>query len=76
VDENWSLILRKEHRLRVLENKALKRIFGPTRNEGIGGWRRLHIEELHNLYSSTNIIRMMELRRMRWARACSTPGAS
>jgi hypothetical protein len=47
--ENWSLTLGEEHRLRMLENRVPKRIFGPTRDEVIGGWRKLHIEELHNL---------------------------
>jgi hypothetical protein len=59
--ETWSLILRKEHRLRIL-----RRIFGPKRDEVTGGWRKLHNQELHNLYSSPNITRMIKLRRMRW----------
>jgi hypothetical protein len=46
------------------ENRALRRIFGPKRNEVIGGWRKLNNEELHNLYSSPNIIRMNTSRRM------------
>jgi hypothetical protein len=49
----------------VFENRVLRRIFGPKRNEVMGGWRKLH-EELHNLYSSSSIIRMIESRRMRW----------
>jgi hypothetical protein len=53
--EIWSLILREEHRLRVFENRAL-RIFGSKRNAVMGGWRKLHNEELHNLYSSPSII--------------------
>jgi hypothetical protein len=60
--------LREEHRLRVFENKVLRRIFGPKRNEVTGGWRKLHNEGLHNLYSSPNIIRMIKSRRMKWAR--------
>jgi hypothetical protein len=52
----------EEHRLRVLEKRVLKRIFGPKRNEVTEGWRKLHNEEFHNLYSSPSIIR----RRMRW----------
>jgi hypothetical protein len=49
--ESVSLILRGEHRLRVFENRALRRIFGPKRDEIVGGWSKLHNEELHNLYS-------------------------
>jgi hypothetical protein len=52
--------LREEHRLRVFENRVLKRIFGPKKEEVSGGWRRLHNEELHNLCSSPNIIRAIE----------------
>jgi hypothetical protein len=52
-----SLILREEHRLRVFENMVLRRIFGPKRDEVMGEWRKLHNEELHNLYSSPYIIR-------------------
>jgi hypothetical protein len=62
----WSLILRKEHRLRVFENRVLGRVFGPKRDEVTGDWRKLHNEELHNLYSSPNIIRMIKARRVRW----------
>jgi hypothetical protein len=65
--ETWSLTLREEHRLRVFENRILRRIFGPMRDEVMGGWRKLHNEELHNLYSSPSIIRMIKSRRMRWA---------
>jgi hypothetical protein len=65
--ETWSLTLREEHRLKVFENRALRRIFGPKRDEVTGGWRKLHNEELHNLYSSPSIIRMIRLRRMIWA---------
>jgi hypothetical protein len=57
--ETWSLILREEHRLRVFENRVLRRIFGLKRDEETGGWRRLHNEELHNLYSSPSTIRMI-----------------
>jgi hypothetical protein len=56
--ETWSLTLRKEHRLRVFENRVLRRMFGPKRNEVIGEWRKLLSEELHNLYSSPDIIRL------------------
>jgi hypothetical protein len=65
--ETWSLILREEHRLRVFENRVLKRAFGPRRDEVTADWRKLHNEQLHNLYSSSNIIRMIKSRRMRWA---------
>jgi hypothetical protein len=51
----------------VFENRVLRRIFGPKRDEVTGGWRKLHNEELHNLYSSPSIIRIMKSRRMRWA---------
>jgi hypothetical protein len=51
----------------VFENRVLRRIFGPKRDEVMGDWRKLHNEELHNLYSSPNIIRMIKSRRMRWA---------
>jgi hypothetical protein len=59
------LTLRKEHRLRVFENRVLRRMFGPKKNEGVGGWR-VHNEELNNLYASPNIIRMIKSRRLRW----------
>jgi hypothetical protein len=56
------------HRIRAFENRVLRRIFGPMRDEVIGGWRKLHNEELHNLYCSPSIlIRMIKSRRMRWA---------
>jgi hypothetical protein len=63
----WSLTLRKDYRLRVFENRLLRKIFGPKEYEVIGGWRKLHNEELHNLYSSPSKIRIMKSRRMRWA---------
>jgi hypothetical protein len=65
--ETWSLTLREEQRLRVFENRVLWRIFGPKRDGATGEWRRLHNEELNDLYSSPNIIRVMKSRRMRWA---------
>jgi hypothetical protein len=65
--ETWSLTLREEHRLRVFENRVLKRIFGTKRVEVPGGWRKLHDEELHSLYSLPSIIRVIKARRMRWA---------
>jgi hypothetical protein len=65
--ETWFRTFREEHRLKVFENRVLKRILGPKRDEVMGGWRKLHNEELNNLYSSQRIIRMMKSRRMRWA---------
>jgi hypothetical protein len=61
------LILREEHRLRVFENRVLRKIFGPKRDEVTGGWRKLRNEELHNLYSSPSIITMIKSRMDRWA---------
>jgi hypothetical protein len=65
--ENWSLTLREECRLRVFENMVLRRIFGPERDEVTGKWRKLHIEELIDLYSLLNIFRVIKSRRMRLA---------
>jgi hypothetical protein len=65
--ETWSLTLREEHRLRMFENRVLRRIFGPKRDEVTGECRKSHNEEIHNLYSSPNIIRQIKSRRMRWA---------
>jgi hypothetical protein len=59
--------LREEHGLRVFENTVLKGVFGPKRDEVIGGWRKLHNEELHKLYGLPTIIRIIKSRRMRWA---------
>jgi hypothetical protein len=64
--ETWFLTLREEPRLRVFENKVLRRIFGPKRDEVMGEWRKLH-EELRDLYCSPSIIRVMKSRKMRWA---------
>jgi hypothetical protein len=64
--ETWSFILWEEHRLKVSENRMLRRICDPKREED-GSWRKLHNDELHNLYSSPNIVRMIKSRRMRWA---------
>jgi hypothetical protein len=61
------LSLQKRSTDRVFENRVLRRIFGPKRNEVTGEWKKLHSEELHNLYSSANIIRQIKSRRMRWA---------
>jgi hypothetical protein len=64
---NFALEYAIRNRLRVFENKGLWRIFGPTRDEVTGGWRKLHNEELHDLYSLPSIIRIFKSRRMRWA---------
>jgi hypothetical protein len=63
----WSLTLREEHRLRVFENRVLRRIFGPKRDEITGEWRKLHNGGLHNLCSSPNTIRQIKSRRFMWA---------
>jgi hypothetical protein len=65
--ETWSLTLREEHRLRVFDNRVLRRIFGPKRDEVTGEWRKLHNKELNDLSSSPSIIRIIKLQRMRWA---------
>jgi len=65
--ETWSLTLREERRLRVFENRVLRKVFGPKRNEVTGDWRKLHNEELNDLYSLPNIVRVVKSRRMRWA---------
>jgi hypothetical protein len=65
VCKTWSLPLREEHTLRVYENRMLRRIFGPKRGEVAGDWRRLHNEELHNIYAST-VIRVIKSRKMTW----------
>jgi hypothetical protein len=65
--ETWSLTVREEHKLRVFENRVLRIIFGPKRDGVTVGWRKLYNEELHNLYFSPSIIRIVKSRRMRWA---------
>jgi hypothetical protein len=71
--ETWSLTLKKEPRLRVFKNRVLRGIIGPKRDKVTGGWRKLHNEELHNLYSSPNVIRMI-IKEDMMDRVCSTNG--
>jgi len=66
--ETWSLTLREECRLTVFQNKVVRKVFGPKRNELIGEWRKVHHEDLTDLYSSLNIIWVIKSRRIRWAR--------
>jgi hypothetical protein len=65
--ETWSPTLREEHRLRVFENRVWRKIFGPKREED-GSWRKLHNDELHSLYSSPNIVRVIKSRMLKWVR--------
>jgi len=65
--ETWSLTLREERRLRVFKNRVLRKVFGPNRDEVTGEWRKLHKEELNDLYSLPSIVRVVKSRRMRWA---------
>ncbi|KAJ4431722.1 hypothetical protein ANN_20324 [Periplaneta americana] len=74
--ETWTLTLREEHRLRVFENKVLRKIFGAKRDEVTGEWRKLHNTELHALYSSPDIIRNIKCRRLRWAGLVTRMGES
>jgi hypothetical protein len=64
--ENWSLTLREERRLRVFENRVLRRIFGPRRDEVTGEKRKLHNEELNDLYCSPTIVRVIKKRKLKW----------
>jgi hypothetical protein len=73
--ETWSPTLQEKHRLRVFENRVLRRIFGPKRDEVTGGWRKLHNEELHDLYSSPNVIRMIKSKKMNWTGHVARIGA-
>ena len=72
--ETWLLILRAECRLRVFENRVLRRIFGPRRDEVTGEWRTLQNEEFTDMYSSHNIVRVIKSRKMRWARHVARMG--
>jgi hypothetical protein len=75
--ETWSLTLREEHRLRVFENRVLRRLFGPKRDEVTGEWRKLHNEEPHNLYSSPDIVRQVKSSQVKANEvggACGTHG--
>ena len=67
-------IMREERKLRVFENMVLRRMFGRRRDEVTGEWRRLHNEELNDLYSSPNIVRVIKWRRIRWARHVARMG--
>jgi hypothetical protein len=75
--ETWSLTVKEERRLRLCENRVLRRIFGPKRDEVAGGWSGLHKEELDDLYCSPNIVRVIRSKRMKndVGGACSTYGA-
>jgi hypothetical protein len=64
--EIWYLTVREEHKLKVFENREVRRIFGPKRDGVMGGWRKLHNEKLHNLYSSPSMIRIIKSRRKGW----------
>jgi len=70
--ETWSLIVRKEHSLRAFENRLLRRIFGPKRYKVTREWRKLHNEELNDLYSSPNIIWVIQIKKNEVGMACST----
>jgi hypothetical protein len=67
--KNWFVILREECRLKSVDNKVLRRISWPKREEVTGEWRRLHNEDIYALYSSPNITRVIKSRRLRWARS-------
>ena len=72
--ETWSLTLREEHRLRVFENRVLRRIFGPKRDGVTGDWRKLHNEELNDLYCSPSILRVIKSKKNVMGGACGTYG--
>jgi hypothetical protein len=65
--KTWSVTLKLEHRLRVFENRVLRKICGPKGDDVAGEWKKLYLEELHDLYCSPNIIRVIKSRRMSWA---------
>jgi hypothetical protein len=65
--------LREEHKLRFFEKRVLRKMYGPKRDEE-GSWRKQHNDELHGLYSSPNIVRVIKSRRMRWARDVARTG--
>jgi hypothetical protein len=73
--ETWSLRVGEKHMLRVFENRVLRRIFGPKRDNETGEWRKIHNEELSALYSLPNIIQMIKSRRMKWAEHVARIGA-
>ena len=72
--ETWSVTLREKRRLRVFENRLLSRIFGAKRDDVTGEWRKLHNEELNDMYCSPNIVRVIKSRRMRWPRHVACMG--
>ena len=72
--ETWSLKLREERRLRVFENRVLRRVFGPKRDEVTGEWRKLHNEELNDMYSLPNIVRVVKSRENEMGGACGAFG--
>jgi hypothetical protein len=74
--ETWSLTLREDYRLSVFENRIVRRIFGPKRDDVIGFWRKPHNEELHNSYSLPSIITIIKSRSMKWAKAEARMGRS
>jgi len=72
--ETWSLTLREEHRLRVFENRVLREVFGPKRDEVSGVWRKLHNEELNDQYSLPSIVRVVKIETNEMGRACGAYG--